>query len=54
MCCWVAIETTALIVTGKLPGPLWFDLAGALSLIVAILLGAELYLRWTSRARVAS
>lgn len=41
----VVIETTALVITGRLGGPLWFDLAASASLIVGILLGAELVLR---------
>lgn len=47
MSCLVVIETTTLIVTGEVTGPLWFDLLSAASLIVAILLGAELFLRIT-------
>jgi len=47
MSCLVVIETSTLIVTGKVAGPLWFDLLAAASLIVAILLGAELSLRFT-------
>jgi hypothetical protein len=31
-------------------GPLWFDIAAAASLILAILLGAELVLRWSATA----
>jgi hypothetical protein len=50
MSCLVAIETTVLVVTGRVGGPLWFDIAAAASLIVAIVLGAELVLRWTGRA----
>ena len=41
----VVVETTVLIATGRVAGPLWFDLASAGSLIVAILIGAEIYLR---------
>ncbi len=47
----VVVETTALMVMGKVAGPEWFDVLAAESLIVAILLGAELFLRWR-RARV--
>lgn len=50
MSCLVAIETITLITTGKVAGPLWFDLVAAASLIVAILLGAELFLRFTGTA----
>src|SRR5262245_31554755 len=41
----VVVETTVLIVTGRLAGPLWFDIVSAGSLIVAILVGSEVYLR---------
>ena len=41
----VAIETTTLVVTGRVGGPLWFDVLAALSLVVAILIGAEVFLR---------
>ncbi len=44
----VVIEMTGLTVTGKLAGPLWFDYLAAASLIVAIVLGAELFLRITA------
>ena len=50
MSCVVFIETTTLVVTGKVAGPLWFDLVAAASLIVAILIGAELFLRFTGTA----
>ena len=46
----VVLETTFLMVTGKLGGPLWFDVLAAGSLIVAILLGAELFSRWGGSA----
>lgn len=45
MCILVAVETIALTVTGKLDGPLWFDVLASGSLIVGILLGAGLYRR---------
>ncbi len=38
----VVVETTALALTGRSSGPLWFDLLALTSLIVGILLGAEL------------
>lgn len=41
----VVVETTALIVTGRVAGPLWFDLAAAGSLITGILIGGELFRR---------
>jgi hypothetical protein len=43
----VVVETTALLLTGKVAGPLWFDSVAAASLIVAILVGAEAFLRVT-------
>jgi hypothetical protein len=43
----VVLETTALLATGRVSGPLWFDILAAVSLIVAILVGAELLLRIT-------
>ena len=49
--CLVVLETTTLIVTGKVTGPLWFDVLAAASLIVAIVLGAELFLRLKVTAR---
>jgi hypothetical protein len=48
MACAVAVETTVLIATGRVGGPLWFDLVAAGSLIVSILAGAELVLRTRS------
>ena len=53
MCCIVAVETTVLVATGRIAGPLWFDLAGAGSLVVAILAAAELLVRGT-RLRIAA
>ena len=50
MSCLVVVETTTLIVTGTVTGPLWVDLLAAASLIVAILLGAELFFRLTGSA----
>lgn len=41
----VVLETTVLIATGRLTGPLWFDLVSSASLIVAILLGGALLVR---------
>ncbi len=43
----VVMETTTLIATGQVAGPLWFDVLGGVSLIIAILLGAEVFLRLT-------
>ena len=51
LCCLVVVETTTLIVTGTVTGPLWFDVLAGASLIVAIVLGAELFLRFTGSAR---
>ncbi len=45
----VVVETTVLLSTGGLSGPLWFDLLAALSLIIGILLGAVLFSRLKSK-----
>lgn len=45
MAAMVVVETTVLLRTGRLTGPLWFDLVSAGSLLVAILIGAEVFLR---------
>ncbi len=42
MCAVATIETTVLISTGRVEGPVWFDLAAAGSLMVGILLGTQL------------
>ncbi len=47
MSCLVVLEMTTLIVTGTVAGSLWFELLAAASLIVAIVLSAELFLRFT-------
>ena len=47
----VVLETTVLVTTGRVSGPLWFDLMGAGSLIVSILVGAEVILRVGSSRR---
>jgi hypothetical protein len=39
----VGIETTVLVLTGRVGGRLWFDLAAAGSLVVGIFLGAEVF-----------
>lgn len=39
----VCVETTVLITTGRITGPLWFDLAAAASLVAAILAGGWLW-----------
>lgn len=54
MSCIVVVETAVLFATGKLAGPVWFDVAAAASLLVAIMLGAELVVRWTTSARQRS
>jgi hypothetical protein len=41
----VVIETTFLLTTGQVAGPLWFDLLGSGSLVAGILLGSELWNR---------
>lgn len=43
---FVVLETALLFSTGKLGGPLWFDVVAAASLIVGILLGAESLIRF--------
>ncbi|MEE9534428.1 MAG: hypothetical protein V3W06_08405, partial [Acidimicrobiia bacterium] len=45
----VVVETTVLLSTGGLSGPLWFDLLAALSLVIGILLGAALFSRLKSK-----
>jgi hypothetical protein len=54
MSCLVVVETTTLVATGKVSGPLWFDVLAAASLIGAILLGASLFLRVTKSTDRAS
>lgn len=39
----VCVETTVLITTGRVAGPLWFDLAAAASLVAAILAGGWIW-----------
>lgn len=41
----VVLETTYLMITGKVAGPVWFDLLASGSLVVGILLGVELLTR---------
>ena len=53
MACVVVLETTVLVTTGRVSGPLWFDLMGAGSLIVSILVGAEVLLRIVPRWRAS-
>ena len=38
----VAAETTTLVITGKVDGPLWFDILAALSLMAGLFIGAWL------------
>lgn len=45
----VVVETLVLLKTGKLGGPLWFDLFAAASLIVGIFIGSTLILKKTVR-----
>ena len=45
MACVVVIDTSVLVITGRVSGPLWFDLIAAGSLIVSIVAGAELWFR---------
>ena len=46
MCGLVVLETTYMIAAGRLPGPLWFDVAAASGLLFGILLGAFLVQRF--------
>lgn len=41
----VVVETTYLVASGTVTGPLWFDLLGSASLVVGILLGTEVIAR---------
>jgi hypothetical protein len=54
MAALVVVETTTLLLTGRLSGPLWFDLLAAASLIGAILLGAEIVARGGLSRRAAA
>ena len=38
----VVLETIALVVTGRIGGPLWFDFFGSASLVVGLLISYEL------------
>lgn len=51
---WVSVETTTLIVTGEAGGPLWFDIMAGGSLIVGILAGVILFLRWKETSGVGT
>lgn len=48
----VGAETTTLILTGGVTGPLWFDVMAGGSLVVGIFAGAILFLRWKSASGV--
>lgn len=39
----IVIETTVLLATGQLDGPVWFDVSAAASLIAGIVAGAEVF-----------
>lgn len=52
MCLFVVLETTWLVNTGRADGPLWFDIAAALSLIAGILLGCNFSLLKKSAAPI--
>jgi len=41
----VCVEMFYLVATGRVAGPLWFDLLGAAGLVAGILLGSEIVLR---------
>lgn len=45
----VAVEMTALLATGKLDGPLWFDFGAAGSLVVGLLAGAWAWVQVQAR-----
>jgi hypothetical protein len=53
MACVVVVETTVLVATGRVSGPLWFDLMAAGSLIASILVGAEVLLRLAAWRRAS-
>ena len=40
ICALVVLETTYMILAGRMPGPVWFDVAASGSLLFGILLGA--------------
>lgn len=46
MCGLVVLESTYMIGSGRMPGPLWFDIMAASGLLVGILLGAFVIKRW--------
>lgn len=46
MCGLVILESTYMILSGRMPGPLWFDVLAASGLLFGILLGAFLVRRW--------
>ncbi len=54
MCVLVIAETIYLISTGRLDGPLWFDVMAAGSLVVGILAGALWISRQKSDVRMAN
>jgi hypothetical protein len=54
ICLLVVAETTYLITSGRVEGPLWFDLAGGASLLVGLLLGAWLRRFFPSTPRTSS
>lgn len=49
MCGLVIAESTYMIGSGRMPGPLWFDVMAATSLVFGILLGAFLFQMWEKR-----
>ncbi len=51
MSCSMVAETTTLIVTSRVAGPLWFDILAAALLIGAALLGAELFMSYRQRTK---
>ena len=53
MCCLVSLETTYLIRTGRLEGPLWFDVAAGASLVIGILAGVFIVRRYFTPMAIA-
>lgn len=49
ICGLVVLETSYMIGSGRLPGPVWFDVMAACSLLVGILLGVFAVKRWRSK-----
>ena len=50
----VGAETTTLISTGEVTGPLWFDVIAGASLVAGVFAGAIVFLRWKERGGVST